>query len=69
MEYCKSAVFISISIIYWKLFVFHPIETSMARTTWVVVYQWRAVIFQTSHAIGMPKPGYKIGFIQDQFSS
>ena len=25
--------------------------------------------FETSHAIGMPKPGHKIGFIQDQFSS
>ena len=31
--------------------------------------QWRAVNFETSHAISMPKPGHKIGFIQDQFSS
>ena len=33
------------------------------------IYQWRAVTFETSHAIGMPKSGHKIGFIQDQFSS
>ena len=31
--------------------------------------QWRAVTSETSHAIGMPKTGHKIGYIQDQFSS
>ena len=31
--------------------------------------QWRAVTSETSHAIGMPKPGHRIGYIQDQFSS
>ena len=31
--------------------------------------QWRAVTFEISHAIGMPKPSHKIVFIQDQFLS
>ena len=33
------------------------------------LYQWRAVSSETSHAIGMPKPGHKIRYFQDQFSS
>ena len=46
------------------LFLLH-ISKSCARS----FKQWRAVTFETSHAIGMPKPGHKIVFIQDQFLS
>ena len=37
--------------------------------TYQPIQQWRAVTSETSHAIGMPKAGHKIRYIQDQFSS
>ena len=44
-------------------------KISFIHLSYIFIKQWRAATSETSHAIGMPKPGHKIGFIQEQLLS